>query len=62
MEEVEDIIQEKIMVPTGTVEVTLAGRMQAKYIIHAVGPNLNDPSQLGLDRSLLLKFAINNAL
>lgn len=61
LEEVEDIIQEKIMVPTGTVEVTLAGRMRAKYIIHAVGPNLNDPSQLGLDRSLLLKFAINNA-
>ena len=44
MEEAEEIIQEKIMVPTGTVEVTLAGRMQSKYIIHAVGPNLNDLS------------------
>ena len=44
LEEVEDILKEKMMVPTGTVEVTLAGRLSSKYIIHAVGPNLNDPS------------------
>lgn len=38
------------MVPTGTVEVTTGGRLDTEYIIHAVGPNLNDPSQLGLNR------------
>ncbi len=43
-EEAEDIVSRKIMIPTGTVEVTTAGRLQAKHIIHVVGPNLNDPS------------------
>ena len=50
------------MIPTGTVEVTEAGRLSSRYIIHAVGPNLNDPSQLGLDRAMLLAFAMNNSL
>ena len=50
------------MIPTGSVEVTSSGRLSAKFIIHAVGPNLNDPAQLGLDRTMLLKFAINNTL
>ena len=50
------------MIPTGTVEVTDAGRLNSLFIIHAVGPNLNDPSQLGLDRELLLAFAVRNAL
>ena len=50
------------MIPTGTVEITNGGRLDTKYIIHAVGPNMNDPSQLGLDRGLLLAFAINNAI
>ena len=39
----EEIIKKKIMIPTGTVEVSKAGRLNSKYIIHAVGPNLNDP-------------------
>lgn len=50
------------MIPTGSVEVTTAGRLSSKLVIHAVGPNLNDPSQLGLDRTQLLTFAINNTL
>ena len=50
------------MIPTGTVEVTGSGRLKCSHIIHAVGPNLNDPSQLGLDRAMLLAFAMNNAL
>ena len=61
-EETDAILQEKIMIPTGTVEVTGSGRLKCQYIIHAVGPNLNDPSQLGLDRAMLLSFAMNNAL
>ena len=61
-EEADAIVQEKIMIPTGTVEVTGSGRLKCQYIIHAVGPNLNDPSQLGLDRAMLLEFAMNNAL
>jgi O-acetyl-ADP-ribose deacetylase (regulator of RNase III) len=51
MEEAEDIIDEIVMLPTGCVEVTLAGRLPCKYIIHAVGPNMNDPSQLGIDKN-----------
>ena len=51
MEEAEDIIDEIVMLPTGCVEVTLAGKLPCKYIIHAVGPNMNDPSQLGIDRN-----------
>ena len=62
MEEADDIVMEKLMIPTGSVEITTAGRMSSKLVIHAVGPNLNDPSQLGLDRSQLLTFAINNTL
>ena len=62
MDETEHIVRENIMVPTGSVEVTGSGSLQSKYIIHAVGPNLNDPSQLGLDRGQLLAFAINNTL
>ena len=62
MEETEDIIAEKIMIPTGGVEVTSAGRLDPHFIIHAVGPNMNEPSQLGLDRNGLLKYAINNSL
>ena len=62
LEEADEIVAEKLMIPTGNVEVTTAGRMNSKVIIHAVGPNLNDPSQLGLDRALLLTFAINNTL
>ena len=62
MEEAEDIIDEIVMLPTGCVEVTLAGKLPCKYIIHAVGPNMNDPSQLGIDRNQLLIFAVNNAL
>ena len=62
MEEAEDILSEKRIIPTGSVEVTGAGRLNSEYIIHAVGPNLNDPSQLGLDRAQLLTFAINNTL
>lgn len=44
MEEAEDIIDEIVMLPTGGVEHTLAGKLPCKYIIHAVGPNMNDPS------------------
>ena len=44
MEETEDIIAEKIMIPTGGVEVTSAGRLDPQFIIHAVGPNMNEPS------------------
>lgn len=62
MEEADEIVQEKLMIPTGSVEVTSAGRLSSKLIIHAVGPNMNDPSQLGLDRTQLLTFAINNTL
>mmetsp|Transcript_1504 Transcript_1504/g.2653 ORF Transcript_1504/g.2653 Transcript_1504/m.2653 type:complete len:113 (-) Transcript_1504:146-484(-) len=51
-----------MMIPTGCVEVSRAGDLGAKYIIHAVGPNMNDPSQLGLDRGQLLAYAIKNAL
>ena len=43
-EECEDIIEERVMIPTGSVEVTLAGRLSCKYIIHVVGPNMNEPS------------------
>lgn len=50
------------MISTGCAEVTTAGRLDAKYIIHAVGPNMNDPSQLGIDKGSLLRFAIDNAL
>ena len=50
------------MIPTGSVEVTSSGRLKSKFIIHAVGPNLNDPAQLGLDRTMLLQYAINNTL
>lgn len=62
IDETEHIVKENIMVPTGSVEVTGSGRLQCNHIIHAVGPNLNDPSQLGLDRGQLLAFAINNTL
>lgn len=61
-EETDDIVAEKKMIPTGGVEVTTAGRLDPKYIIHAVGPNMNCPSQLGLDKNKLLIFAINNTL
>ena len=44
MDETKAILAEKIMIPTGTVEVTGAGRLKSSYVIHAVGPNLNDPS------------------
>ena len=44
MEEAEDIVAEKLIIPTGTAEVTSAGRMDSTFVIHAVGPNLNDPS------------------
>lgn len=56
------IVKENVIVPTGNVEVTSAGQLESKYIIHAVCPNLNDPSQLGLDRGQLLAFAIKNTL
>lgn len=62
MEEAEDIIDEIVMLPTGCVEATLAGKLPCKYIIHAVGPNMNDPSQLGIDRNQLLEYAVTNAL
>ena len=44
LEEAEEILAEKRIIPTGSVEVTGAGRLNSEYIIHAVGPNLNDPS------------------
>ena len=62
MEETEAIVAEKTMIPTGGVEVTSAGRLDSKCIIHAVGPNMNDPSQFGLDKNGLLTYAINNVL
>ena len=61
-DETQLIVEENVIVPTGNVEVTSAGLLKSKYIIHAVGPNLNDPSQLGLDRGQLLAFAIKNTL
>ena len=61
-EEAELIVSEKLMIPTGSVEVTSSGALNSKFIIHAVGPNLNDPAQLGLDRTMLLRHAINNTL
>ena len=44
MLDTEEIVREKMMVPTGTVEVTHSGRLDCEYVIHAVGPNMNDPS------------------
>jgi putative ATPase len=62
LDQTEAILKEKIMIPTGTVVVTDGGRLKSHFIIHAVGPNLNDPSQIGLDRPNLLAFAVRNAL
>lgn len=61
-EECEDIIDERVMIPTGSVEVTLAGRLHCKYIIHVVGPNMNEPSQLGIDKNQLMEYSVNNIL
>lgn len=61
-EECEDIIDQRIMIPTGSVEVTLAGRLHCKYIIHVVGPNMNEPSQLGIDKGQLMEYSIKNIL
>ena len=52
----------KLIVPTGSVEVTDAGKMRCRYVFHAVGPDMNANSQLGLDKDKLMEYVINNVL
>ena len=55
-------MKKQILIPTGTVTVTGAGNLRSKNIIHTVGPDMNDPSQSGLNKDSLLRFAANNFL
>lgn len=60
--ETDEILMAKLIIPTGSVEVTSSGNMQCKYVFHAVGPDMNAKSQLGLDKDKLMEYAINNVL
>jgi O-acetyl-ADP-ribose deacetylase (regulator of RNase III) len=59
-EEINQIIKQDGLIPTGNVIVTGAGILRAKHLIHAVGPNKVCPSQMGLNLSKLLYFTANN--
>lgn len=52
----------KLIIPTGSVEVTSSGKMKCRHVFHAVGPDMNAKSQLGLDKDKLMEYAINNVL
>ena len=60
-QEANDILRERKQIPTGTVAITTAGELQAKHLLHVVGPH-NGPSQLGLDSGKLLEFAVANTI
>ena len=60
-EDVQRLLRERIQIPTGSVAHTSAGSLDAKHLIHVVGPH-NGPSQLGLDKGRLLEFAVQNTL
>ena len=60
--EADEILMAKLIIPTGSVEVTEGGKMRCKYVFHAVGPDMNANSQLGLDKEKLMEYVINNVL
>ena len=47
-DEADDVLRRRIQSPTGSVAHTSAGDLDAKHLLHVVGPH-NGPSQLGLD-------------
>ena len=53
-------MQKQIQIPTGFNIVTGAGTLKANHLIHAVGPNMHDEAQNGLNREKLLSFAARN--
>ena len=59
-EEVNEIVKTEGLIPTGNVIETGSGILRTKHIIHAVGPDYNCPSQIGLDKSKLLTFTARN--
>ena len=58
--ETQALIKEKIQIPTGFNLVSGAGNLNSKYLIHAVGPNMHDIAQSGLNKEKLLAYTARN--